>query len=223
MKTRSRAARTRGRHVWRAVSIAIATFALLLLAIYVVRAPILRWIGHQLVRSDLVETSDAIVVLSGGDEDREIEAADLYAAKAAPLMIITTARESKALPELVRRGVRVEREVDVRRRYLRELGVPDSAIVLLPQEAKSTFDEATYFAVWNKAHPVKSILLVTSVFHTRRAAFIFERALAGTGVVVRARPSTLDRFDPNTWWQDRNTLLEGLVEWQKTIFYRMRY
>jgi len=200
--------------------LALATLAALA---YLLRVPALQWIGLQLVRSDLVETSDAIVVLSGSMGERELEAADLYAAKVAPIVVLTTERDPKVLPELLRRNVRVERGVDWRRRVLRELGVPDSAMVVLPDEARSTFDEARYFAAWNKTHPTKSILVVTSVFHTRRAGYIFERELRDAGVKVRVRPVSTDRFDPNTWWQDRNTLLEGLVEWQKTIFYRLRY
>lgn len=201
----------------------IGAFALIALLLYVVRVPILRWIGHQLVRSDVVETSDAIVILSGANGERELEAADLYAARVAPLVVITTERESKALPELQRRRVHVEGYVDRRHRLLRELGVPESAIIVLPETVLSTRDEADAFVAWTQAHPVRRVLLVTSVFHTRRGAYIFERALRDAGVIVRVHPATLDRYDPNSWWQDRTTLLEGLVEWQKTIFYRLRY
>jgi uncharacterized SAM-binding protein YcdF (DUF218 family) len=46
--------------------------------------------------------------------------------------------------------VKVERGVEQRRRYLKELGVPESAIVVLDGQVKSTVDEAVIVAAWIK-------------------------------------------------------------------------
>ncbi|MEI6670242.1 MAG: YdcF family protein, partial [Acidobacteriota bacterium] len=192
-------------------------------ALYAASTPILQWIGRELVRSDAIEPSDAIVELSGGEGDRDLEAADLYKSKTAPVIVLTTERDDAGLPELTRRGVRVERGIDQRRRYLKEMGVPDSAIIVLNDQAKSTVDEAAIVSAWIKSHPIRRVTIVTSAYHTRRAGHIFEWMLRGTGVVVQTRPATFDRFTPDSWWTDRNTLLWGLTEWQKTIYYRIRY
>jgi uncharacterized SAM-binding protein YcdF (DUF218 family) len=175
------------------------------------------------VRADKIEPSDAIIELSGGEGDRDLETADLFAAHAAPIVVLTTERESAALPELLRRGVRVERPHAQRRRYLKELGVPESAIVVLPEQARSTYDEAVLVSAWIKSRQIRSVIVVSSAYHTRRAGYIFERMLRGTGVTVRMRPAAFDRYKPDEWWTDRNTLLWGLFEWQKTIYYRLRY
>ena len=54
------------------------------------------------------------------------------------------------------------------------------------------------------------IIVVTSNYHTRRARFIYEHALApGTELRVVAAPDPA--YDPNSWWRTR----EGL----KTFFY----
>jgi uncharacterized SAM-binding protein YcdF (DUF218 family) len=175
------------------------------------------------VRADAIEPSDAIIELSGGEGDRDLETADLFLARAAPLVVLTTERASAALPELLRRNVKVERPVEQRRRYLREMGVPDSAIVVLTDQAKSTVDEASIVTAWIKTRQIRRVIIVSSSFHTRRAGHIFEWMLRGTGVIVRVRPAAHDRYKPDSWWTDRNTLLTGFVEWQKMIYYRLRY
>ena len=53
----------------------------------------LTWLGGQLIRSDSLEQSDAIVILSGGEfAEREIEGADLYLAGFAPRVAISVGR-----------------------------------------------------------------------------------------------------------------------------------
>ena len=226
MSSRYRGARNSGRRTrrpWRRFALWLVAFVVVALILYAVSTPVLQWMGRELVRADVIETSDAIVELSGGEGDRDIEAADLFIAHAAPLVVLTTERDDVALPELLKRGVKVERPVDQRERYLKEMGVPDSAIVVLSDQASSTVDEASIVAAWIKTRQIHSVLIVSSAFHTRRAGHIFEWMLRGTGVVVRMRPATQDRFKAESWWTDRNTLLWGLVEWQKTIYYRLRY
>ncbi|MCX6537959.1 MAG: YdcF family protein [Acidobacteria bacterium] len=219
----TRSPQRRTQRPWRGLAIWFGAFLAVALVLYATRTPILQWIGRELVRADAMESSDAIIVLSGGEGDRELEAADLFAAHAAPLIVLTTERDSAALPELLRRKVKVERAVERQRRYLKELGVPESAIVVLEDQAKSTVEEASIVAAWIKTRQIRQVIIVSSSFHTRRAGYIFEWMLRGTGVVVRMRPAAQDRYKPDTWWTDRNTLLAGLVEWQKTIYYRLRY
>lgn len=201
----------------------VGLFLLIALVLYAERVSVLRWIGHQLVRSDSIQPSDAIVVLAGINGERELEAADLYAAKAAPLVVLTTEQEPKTIPELRRRGVRVERTVERERRYLTELGVPPSAIIVLADPVQSTEDEAMRVAEWSRTHRVRSLIVVTSWYHTRRAGRVFEWALRGLGVVVRVRPVTFTLNDADHWWMDRDALRASLFEWQKVIFYRLRY
>ena len=56
----------------------------LALLVYLAHAPILEWIGEQLLHEDPLEPSDVIVVLAGSTPAREIEAADLFGSGYAP-------------------------------------------------------------------------------------------------------------------------------------------
>jgi uncharacterized SAM-binding protein YcdF (DUF218 family) len=191
-------------------------------ATYLERARLLPIAGAQLVREDALERAVAIVVLAGGTPEREIAASDLYRGGWAPRVVVTVEPPRPALDALRRRGVHVPSEIDERVRYLVDLGVPRPAIVVLPDPIESTFAEASEVRGWVPAD-AHALIVVTSAFHAARAGFVFDRALRGTGVRVILRPSAAEQFDPRQWWRTRTGLRDGFFEWQKLIFYRIRY
>lgn len=192
-------------------------------ATFLARVSILRAIGHQLVHADPVASSDAILVLAGGRFDRELEAADLYRRRLAPVVLMTREPEGQVVGLLRERGVHVESVFEFRQRILEELGVPRASIAVLDGVVRSTQDEASGARQWAARHGVESLLVVTSSFHTARARRVFLNAFRGTGVTVRFVPAAASDFDPDTWWTDRVALREGLFEWQKALFYRVWY
>lgn len=135
-------------------------------------------------RAEEMPKADAIVVLGGGmsantntlvyaemhlGADRVWHAARLWKAGKAPVVITSG-----------------EGEADASYPLLRDLGVPESAIVL-ENEARNTEENAKYVADWLKANgkpsargAARRILLVTSAMHMRRAVLMFERAFAKT-------------------------------------------
>ena len=158
-----------------------------------------------------------------GLSDRLIEAADLYLADYAPLAVLTRPPEPSGLMALKRRGVKVESTMERQLRYFRELGVPASAVTVLSETVTSTDQEASLVARWAQNRDVQSLIIVTSRFHTGRSHFIFDRRFRDTGITLRIHPSRFRRFDPESWWHNRERLREGVFEFQKLIFYRLRY
>ena len=195
----------------------------LVLLVYLAHAPILGWIGEQLLHEDPLEPSDVIVALAGGTPAREIEAADLFAAGYAPRLVLTALPQRASVAVLQSRGVRVPRPLDERIRYLTELGVPRDAITVMRDPVSSTLQEAELVADWVRRHGHRSVILVTSGFHTARARWVFLRAFAETGVTLRVRPDSIEPFHPDRWWSNRDMLRNGFFEWQKLIFYRVWY
>ncbi len=198
----------------------VAGLALSIAVLYVLSPRLLTAWGALLVHEDPLERTDAIIVLAPM-LDRVVEAARLYGEGYAPLVILT---REPAVPVdlfLAERGVAVESSEEERRRALIALGVPDSAITILPRPVTSTADEAQFFAEWARAHPVRSVTVVTSPPHTGRARLVFQRTLRGTGIEVRVRPSTLHEFRADTWWRGRATLRDTLYESQKLVYYWM--
>lgn len=202
----------------------VAILLTLIVGLYAARTPILAGIGRQLVRADPLTHADAIVVLAGGTPQREIEAADLYLAGWAPRVLMTVEHDSEAAEVLRQRGIPFETQIELRRRILHSIGVPDSSVTMLDQSrATSTKMETDLVKDWVVANSARRIIVVTSPFHTARASLIFRRSLRDQGTEVLARPASHEAFEPNGWWRHRQQLRNGFFEWQKLLFYYVAY
>jgi uncharacterized SAM-binding protein YcdF (DUF218 family) len=209
--------------MWRRILVVAASVSLLGVVAYATHVPVLTWVGGLLVHQDALERSDAILVLAGGVFDRELEAGELFAAGLAPRVLMTAEPDPAVLTELRRRHVRVESSIDLRRRVLIELGVPENQIVVLPGLVQATVHEAEAARAWMQQSDAHSLIVVTSSFHTARSRYIFQRVFDGLPVTLRFAAARASDFQPATWWQHRTTLRDGIFELQRTLFYRLRY
>lgn len=182
------------------------------------RQPLLEAAGRFLILDDPPEKSDAIVVLSGSFPDRILEAVTLYKDGFAPKLVLCLEPDNPALDRLEEIGVHVKRGSELNRDVAEKLGVPAAAIEIIDRSAPSTFSEALAALRHAREHGYASILLVTSKYHTRRAAWIY-RTLAGDEIRIISRPAREDSFDPNTWWSDRASIRRVFVEYQKLLVF----
>jgi uncharacterized SAM-binding protein YcdF (DUF218 family) len=177
--------------------------------------------GRFLVVADpLPRRADAIVVLAGSVRDRAVEAARLFQTGIAPRVVIT--REPLPTGETALRaaGVELPESDELLRRALGGLGVPPSAIVTLRRRAQSTASEARTIARWACAHGIRSLVVVTSPSHTRRARLVVGRALGPT-IALAMRPSRA-RFGGARWYAVRRDAKLVLSEWQKLAYHWLR-
>ena len=105
------------------------------------RVPILREIAWFLIVEDSLEPAAAIIVLNGGMPNREIEAARLYSAGWAPVVVIVKGAHMAHSKQLQDLGLRIEEAWKVSREVLIREGVPLSAILILKDEASGTLGE----------------------------------------------------------------------------------
>ncbi len=129
---------------------------------------ILTALGSFLIEDDGPRKADAILVL-GGDRygDRTLKAAQLAKDGYAPLVFVS------GPPRLM--GFEPDDEIQ----FAGMKGYPASLFkaIHLPQEAESTRTEAQFVGKVLRDQGVKSILLVTSNFHTKRAAKLFREKI----------------------------------------------
>lgn len=210
----------RGRSRRTRVGYLLAGVGVVAALVYVGSAPLLTAAGHQLVHEDPVERVDAIIVLAPG-LDRVIEAAQLYRRGYTPLIVLTREPPVKSIEFLRTVGVRVETGEDLRRRVLEELGVPASSIVVLEGIVTSTADEARALARWASDRSIRSVMVVTSPSHTGRSRLTFRHILRDRPIKVLVRPSTIETFHPEQWWRTRSNLRDGILEWQKLVYYQL--
>jgi len=170
--------------------------ALLLLGIYLVRHPLLRFAGEQLIEEDPLEKSDAIVILSGDNfyADRATRAAEVFRQGLAPVVVASGARlrPYAGISELTTHD-------------LIERGVPKEKIIPFPHDADNTREEAQALRKLLQQKNWKTVIVVTSNYHTRRAKYIVSKIL-GDGITVRMASARDGDFDPANWYEQRKSI-----------------
>jgi len=186
---------------------------LLVLAAYFTRGLWLGALGRALVEDDGPAKADAVVVLGGDVWGERIEtAARLVRAGFAPVVLIS------GVP--VAYGVN---EGDLAIPYIVRQGYPAEWFVALRNEGMSTREESFVLLRELRRRQVHSVILVTSDFHTARAARTFrasERTL-GCRLELRVVPAPDRYFSAGSWWRNREGRKIALGEWEKTIAYAL--
>lgn len=172
--------RSRGRLLRRAAVI-------LGLYLVVLHSPLVWLIGDQLVVRDQPQPADAIVVFSGDGESsyvndsyqrRALDAIRYYKQGYAPKVFVSSGKEQSL------------REVDIIRLFLVDRGVPNSAIHILERYPNSTYQNVRLVDDLLKSSGVKSIILLTSPYHGRRALWTWNKQDPELAVVVPAVTDT---------------------------------
>lgn len=205
----------RNRSHWRRVFVAF----LLLVGLWLVS-----WLGARwlIVRAPL-DRADAIVVLSGSStlSERVQHAAQLYAEKRASKILLTTDNRQGGWSSAEQRNPYFH---EISTAELNRLGVPSESIEVVTPPVSSTWDEGMVLHDYAKAHKLRSLLIVTSSYHSRRALFTFHHFFADDGAQVGIDPveTGIQTPPPATWWLYKRGWQLVLVEYLKLIYYLVR-
>jgi len=189
-------------------------------AVWLLREPLLRRMGAFLVVADAEAPADAIVVLSGSLPDRVMHGVDLYRRGLAPVVFLTREVEWPGAQELRARGIDIPERYELNREIARQLGVPEEAMVLVDERVGSTLTEVAALLPELRRRGVRSVLLVTSKTHTRRAKLIFA-ILSGGTPELRVSPTPYDPFSPDAWWHRREMVRRVLTEYGKWLSFQL--
>jgi uncharacterized SAM-binding protein YcdF (DUF218 family) len=178
--------------------IILLCFIVFCAVLYLARGPILRFVAESWIVEDPLGKADALVVLSDDNfyADRATRAAELLREGKAPLIVASgrRLRPNAGIAELMEHD-------------LIERGVPKEKIVRLPQDADSTKEEAEAVLKFAKEKKWRSLIVVTSNYHTRRARYIFRRVFP-QGIEVSVASARDGDFDPQHWWEKRKSTKE---------------
>jgi uncharacterized SAM-binding protein YcdF (DUF218 family) len=177
--------------------------------------------GRYLQYEDPLTKADAIFVLGGTRIERPLEAVDLYKAGYAPLIVLSPGQPDHAESVLRQRGIEFPTEAELQRDALIRSGVSPAAVVIPIGSVDNTAQEANLLRSIVLTKHWRRVIVVTSKYHTRRAAFAFRRGLAGTETEAVVRASKYDQSDPAHWWRFRPDYREVISEWQKLLAYRL--
>jgi uncharacterized SAM-binding protein YcdF (DUF218 family) len=116
-------------------------------------------------------------------------------------------------------GVYGQHESDLEIAYAVRQGYPSQYFIAFPDEARSTQDEAAMILPELQRRHAHRVLVVTSDYHSRRAARVFraeERTLGG-GIEIRMVATPDQEFHPDSWWRSRQGQKIAFMEWSKTL------
>lgn len=194
---------------------------LLGLLVFIVAWEVVAWVAARalVVDADL-SSADAIVVLSGSSAyvERTHKAAELYREGRAPLVWLTDDHTRGGWSSALQRNPYfVERATD----ELIKAGVPAERIRIVPGVASSTRDESLIVRDYASSQGVRSVLVVTSAYHSRRALRTLRQVFAGTGTTIglHAVAATSNAW----WWLQPNGWRDVPGEYVKLIYYWFKY
>ena len=183
---------------------ALLGLVVVLLLGFLFRAPILTSLARHLDQSGPPQPADAVFVLAGdANGNRILKGAELVREGFAPRVIVSG-------PE----GNYGYYECDLAIPFAVRAGYPESYFVRFPNHALSTEQEAAAAAVEMHSLGVRRVLLVTSLYHTRRAGADFRAAAPDVTFFVVAAPDKY--FTADGWWRNREARKTFLIEWLKT-------
>ncbi len=155
------------------------------------------------------ERSDIIVVLAGGDNDlRYWNGVKLMQQGYAPRLILDVLAEAQTFGH---------RDIDLAQQLLDRTS-PGTA-TLCPLRENSTYDEARYLEPCLASSGAKSVLVVTSAYHTRRSREILQARLPQYHFSFFAAPDPY--YFGARWWTDRQWAKTTLSEWERYVWWNL--
>jgi len=186
-------------------------------------APILTCLGEYLIVKHSPQESDLIVCLAGGNVDRGLATADAFQKGLAPHIFMAREESADGYDLLRERGIDYPEDVDLMMMLLEQQGISRSVFLTSDRTVDSTIDEAEYIRDLVMEKGYKSLILITSPTHSRRAWRTFKKVFEENEVQVFSLPSSYSKFNPEDWWEQRKYVREVIIEYQKLIYYTFKY
>ncbi len=171
----------------------------------VVKNPLYIKIGTSLQTEMPLTASDVIIVLSGDSGNRVKMATALYKQGLSQKIIMSgEPLMNTSMPQLMSE-------------YAQSLGVPTKDIII-DDQSTSTYEHPVNCAPILKKLKAKSIIIVTSKYHTRRALSVFKAYYKNTPITIKIAGAE-DDILYTKWWKYENMREKILMECAKTIWY----
>jgi uncharacterized SAM-binding protein YcdF (DUF218 family) len=162
--------------------------------------------GWFIAPQDKLEKADAIIVVSGGDTTARTETGvKLWKEGWAPKLVFAgAAADGGTSNAAVMRSLAVSR------------GVPADA-TFIEERSGTTQENAKFLKPVLEAQDVRTAILVSSPYHTRRVKVTFERVY-GKSVHFLVYPAPDAHWSRSSWWKNAQTTRLTLSEAGKTFY-----
>ena len=197
--------------------------SLVLFLIWLFLAPFL---ARNLIIEKPLDKADVILVLGGSSTyiERTQKAAELFKKGAAPKIYLTDDGEQAGWSKIEKRNPPY---FELARNSLIAQGVPPENIEILEPQVTGTIYEARILSEKAKSANLKSVLIVTSAYHTRRAFSTFQRIFTEnnqlTELGIVSPPTGEQTPPPFSWWLSANGWNFVAGEYVKSFVYWVYY
>ena len=150
-------------------------------------------------------------MLSGNDESRVREAAELYHQRISYNIILS--KTSQTFGEYEQPYTMLQEEM------LHDLDIPGGAVYIAEVTAKNTGQEASGIKKRMYDLGYYSVMVVTDAWHTRRVKMIFEQSFRNTGFKVLVHPVPDSGYNKYLWWLTPDGWSKTVSEYVRILGY----
>ncbi len=188
--------------------IGLIVLVAVLLGAYYSYPSFLEGAARFLIVRDRLEPADVIVVLAGDDNGERVEEA------------VKVYRKGYSQKLLLSGGPLAWNLTAAQwmRKHARTLGIPSTAI-LTQDRSRSTLEDVILCLPILKKYGFRSLILVTSPTHSRRAKRVFEKVCAGEGIKIISWPAQKSKFKLSRWWTRHEDTQLVIWEYVSLVFY----
>ena len=180
---------------------AFAVVAVLGVGAWADREWLLRSLAELWIVSDPIGQADAVAVFGGGLADRPFAAAQYYRYGLVKKVLVDGS-DSEAV--------------------LLTLGTPASAIETFGNALRNTHEEVLALRDWAARHNLRSIIVPTELFSTRRVRWTLHRAFP-SDLEIRVVALDPSRYRRGGWWRRTDGITAFRTEVIKYLYYRLKY
>ena len=201
----------------------IALIFITFLGVWIFLAPFL---ANFLIVEKPLERADIIWVLGGSSTyiERTHEAAQAYKKGMAAKIFLVNDGVFSGWNQAEQRNIPI---YELSKRELIAQGVPDESIEILPKSVEGTKDEADLFVETAQKRNLKSVLLVTSAYHSRRTLWTFQKVglenNSNIEIGLQSPPTGEQTPSPYFWWLSRRGWMLVGEEIMKNLVYWLYY
>jgi uncharacterized SAM-binding protein YcdF (DUF218 family) len=198
----------------------ITVVLFVLFGIWVLLAP---FFANLLIIEKPLEKADVIMVLSGASvfKERTHKAARIYKTGVARKILLTDDGELAGWSQKEERNPPF---VYLAQQELIAQGVAAEDIEVLTPKVSGTIYEAEVLSEKLKSEKWRTVLIVTSAYHTKRSLWTFEKTLGnGYKIGIVSPPTGEDTPPPQIWWLSEKGWNYVAGEYVKSLGYWIYY
>ena len=199
----------------------------LFIALYFVvtlyRIPLLTALGRYLIVEHEPEKADVIVCLAGKNVERSLAVVDAYRKGLAPYIFMAKKSKPDGFEYLTKKVRTYPADFDLFTSIMEGFQIPEKVILSPVDRVDNTLDEARLVHKFVLERGFKSLILITSLTHSRRVWLTFTKVFKDDGIKIISLPSHYQLFNPKDWWKKRKCIKDLVLEYQKVVYYKIAY